>query len=144
MDSFQAHIVSSVKKYISEKNTNLVVVPGGLTPKVQPLDVRKFYNDWISQEIKKLIPTGKIQRPAYNDSVDIQLIQCSFKCCNVSTMMDGLEEDMIFDYNSLEAFEESNSIIQQNQVSFVIFDENQEYNEFESYYISQEAGNYIN
>ncbi len=39
LNSFSAHIVDSVKCHFNEKNTNIAVVPGGLTSRLQPLDV---------------------------------------------------------------------------------------------------------
>ncbi len=39
LDSFSAHIVDSVKCRFGEKNTNIAVIPGGLTSRLQPLDV---------------------------------------------------------------------------------------------------------
>jgi hypothetical protein len=66
----------------------------------------------MAEEIKKLTPTGHIQRPAYNlvanwvkiawDQVDSALIKRSFKCCGVSTAQDGSEENIMFDYNWVE------------------------------------------
>ncbi|CAG8804810.1 16232_t:CDS:2, partial [Racocetra persica] len=47
-------------------------------------------------------------------------------------------------YSNEEVFEKPNFVVQQDQAPFMTFNENQEYNEFESYYILQEAGNYIN
>jgi hypothetical protein len=63
----------------------------------------------MAEEIKKLTPTGRIQRPAYNlvaewvktswDNVDPMLIQRSFKCCGISNSRDGSEDKYIFDYD---------------------------------------------
>ena len=39
MDSFRGHLVPVVKNRFIEKNTDLAIIPGGLTSKVQPLDV---------------------------------------------------------------------------------------------------------
>lgn len=39
LDSFSAHIVDSVKRRFREKNTDIAVIPGGLTSRLQPLDV---------------------------------------------------------------------------------------------------------
>jgi hypothetical protein len=39
LDSFSAHIVNSVKRRFCEKNTNIAIIPGGLTSRLQPLDV---------------------------------------------------------------------------------------------------------
>ena len=38
-DSFRGHLVDSVKQKFSEKATDLAVIPGRLTSKLQPLDV---------------------------------------------------------------------------------------------------------
>ena len=39
LDSFLAHITPAIKKRFKEINTVPVVIPGGCTSKVQPLDV---------------------------------------------------------------------------------------------------------
>lgn len=39
LDSFKGHIEDTVKRRFFEKNTNLAVIPGGCTSKLQPLDV---------------------------------------------------------------------------------------------------------
>jgi hypothetical protein len=39
LDSFTAHKTVNVKNRFHEKNTNLAVIPGGLTSRLQPLDV---------------------------------------------------------------------------------------------------------
>lgn len=39
LDSFSAHIVDSVKRRFIEKKTDIAVIPGGLTSRLQPLDV---------------------------------------------------------------------------------------------------------
>ena len=36
LNSFSAHIVDSVKRRFSEKNTNIAVIPGELTSHLQP------------------------------------------------------------------------------------------------------------
>jgi len=38
-DSFRGHLVNSVKNKLDEKQTNIAVIPGGLTGRLQPLDV---------------------------------------------------------------------------------------------------------
>ena len=69
LDSFRGHLVNSVKNRFKEKQTNLAVIPGGLTCKLQPLDVainksfkanlRQYYNTWINSEVHALTPAGK-------------------------------------------------------------------------------------
>ena len=56
-------------------------------------------------------PTGKIKRSSYStvaswvkDSwkeVDVNLIKNSFKCCDISTKLDGSEDDLLFKYDKL-------------------------------------------
>ena len=38
-DSFRGHLINSVKNKLDEKQTNIAVIPGGLTSRLQPLDV---------------------------------------------------------------------------------------------------------
>ena len=38
-DVFEAHVTESVKAAIARENTNLAVIPGGITSLLQPLDV---------------------------------------------------------------------------------------------------------
>ena len=39
LDSFRGHTVDNVKNRLIEKNTNIAIIPGGCTSKLQPLDV---------------------------------------------------------------------------------------------------------
>ncbi|GBB89004.1 hypothetical protein RclHR1_15640002 [Rhizophagus clarus] len=100
LNSFSVHIVDSVKRHFDEKNTNIAVIPGGLTSCLQPLDVsvnksfktkmRRNYNEWMVEAAKGLTP-----------AVDVDLIRKSFKCCGISNKRDGTEDDWIFNYNRL-------------------------------------------
>ncbi|CAG8657899.1 8691_t:CDS:2, partial [Paraglomus occultum] len=61
LNSFHGHLVNSVKQQFVSKKTDLAVIPGGLTSKLQPLDVminhsfkakmRIQYNEWMTSEI---------------------------------------------------------------------------------------------
>ncbi|CAG8786058.1 402_t:CDS:2, partial [Gigaspora rosea] len=107
--AFSGHLTDSVKNRFNEKNTNMAVIPEGLTKKLQPLDVyinksfkdkyRKFYLDWMSEEIKKLTRTGPEWVIKSWNQVDPALIKRSFKCCGISTAQDGTEEDLMFNYD---------------------------------------------
>lgn len=39
LDSFSAHRTDPVKRHFKEKNTDIAIIPGGLTSRLQPLDV---------------------------------------------------------------------------------------------------------
>ena len=119
LDSFTAHKTVNVKNRFYEKNTNLAVIPGGLTSRLQPLDVslnkpfkakvRNLYNQWMDEAVKEYTPSGKIRRPSYSlvatwvkeswESMDINMIRRSFKCCGVSNDINGSEDTLIFDFD---------------------------------------------
>ncbi|CAG8632050.1 19158_t:CDS:2 [Cetraspora pellucida] len=68
------------------------------------------------QEIRELTPAGQIKRPPYNviaewiqrawDVIDTQLIKCSFKCCGILVSSNGLEENLIFNYDQVEGYDQ--------------------------------------
>ena len=39
LDAFSAHRTDTVKRRIDRKNTDIAIIPGGLTSRLQPLDV---------------------------------------------------------------------------------------------------------
>src|SRR5256885_16072024 len=61
--------------------------------------------------IKDYTPSGKIKRPSYSlvanwvkeswESMDINMIRNSFKCCGISNNMNGSEDNLIFDFNQI-------------------------------------------
>jgi hypothetical protein len=66
LDSFTAHRTDPVKCHFKEKNTDMAVIPGGLTSRLQPLDVslnkafkakvvRYYEFKIISKNIKKIL-----------------------------------------------------------------------------------------
>ncbi|CAI2198677.1 16619_t:CDS:1, partial [Funneliformis geosporum] len=72
----------------------------------------KLYNEWMSEEVHELTSAGRIKRPTYNkvaqwvkvawDSINVEKIKKSFKCCGISVTKDGTEDDFIFDYDLLK------------------------------------------
>ena len=56
-DCFSAHLVDSVKRRTKAHNTDMVVIPGGLTSVLQPLDVS------LNKPMKSKI------RDSYNDGM---------------------------------------------------------------------------
>ena len=53
LDSFRGHTVSSVKNRLVEKNTNIAVIPGGCTSRLQPLD--NAINKSFKSKVKLLL-----------------------------------------------------------------------------------------
>lgn len=62
----------------------------------------------MDEAIKEYTPSGKIKRPSYSlvaswvkeawDNIDPIMIRRSFKCCGISTEVDGSEDKYIFDF----------------------------------------------
>jgi transposase-like protein len=137
LDSFTGHKTDTVKKRFREKKTDLAVIPGGLTSKLQPLDVslnkpfkakvRNLYNHWMSEAIKEYTPSGKIKRPSYSlvatwvkeswEAMDINMIKRSFKCCGISNNINGSEDTLIFNYNQLNKDNISRDVIHDDENS---------------------------
>ncbi|GES92590.1 pogo transposable element with KRAB domain [Rhizophagus clarus] len=122
LDSFTAHKITTVKNQFHEKYTDIAIIPGSLTSRLQPLDVslnkffkskvQRLYNNWINDAIKDYTPSEKIKRPTYSlvanwikeswDSMNINMIKRSFKCCGISNSLDGSEDNLIFDFNKVK------------------------------------------
>ena len=74
LDAFKGHLTDSVKNQLRKMNTELVVMPGGITSVLQPMDVsinkpfkdrfRQQYLTWISDHARELTETGKIKGAA--------------------------------------------------------------------------------
>ncbi|EEC03338.1 POGO family transposase, putative [Ixodes scapularis] len=72
LDSFRGHSIDRVKKTVANAGCDLVIIPGGMTSILQPLDVvlnKPFkervgilYNDWLSQDDNPKTPTGCVKR----------------------------------------------------------------------------------
>ena len=75
-DSFRAHLTDSVKDDLKQRNIDVAVIPGGLTPVVQPLDkclnkpfkdnVRRKYLAWMASEPFEFTPAEKKKAPSRN------------------------------------------------------------------------------
>ena len=68
LDSFSAHLTDAIKVQLKQENTDMAVIPGGLTSMVQPLDVclnkpfkdrlREKWNNWMNNETKSYTAGG--------------------------------------------------------------------------------------
>jgi hypothetical protein len=157
LDSFSAHKTDSLKQRYNERNTDIAIIPGGLTSRLQPLDVslnksfkakvRHAYNQWMDEAIKEYTPSGKIKRPSYSlvanwvkeawDNIEPAMIRKSFKCCGISTELNGSEDDLIFDFEKVSGDKDRGIGIEEEGESIP------EENENDDYYESEEC-NYVN
>ena len=73
LDSFSAHITHAVKQKLKDINTVPLVIPGGCTGKIQPLDVslnkpfksyvRRYWSDYILEQPVSLQQKQKLKPP---------------------------------------------------------------------------------
>jgi hypothetical protein len=73
LDSFRRHTTEEVKKTLKSRNTDQVIIPGGLTSMLQLLGVcinrlfkaalKEQYTRWMAAGEREYTPTGKIKRP---------------------------------------------------------------------------------
>jgi len=128
-DSFRVHLVESVKKALRETNTDIAVIPGGLTSMLQPLDVslNKPFKDWLCAkwttwmiEGQKSFTAGVNIKAASLSTVccwvneawrelSQEMVSHSFKKSGISNVVDGTEDDILWDGEEEETIEvESN------------------------------------
>ena len=110
-ESYRYHIMASVSNHARRNaNSDISVIPGGLTGHLQPADVswnkpfkqayKALYNDWMATGEKSLTPAGNMRAPdkalclrwvkeAWN-SVTSDVIRKSFRVCGISVNTDGL------------------------------------------------------
>jgi hypothetical protein len=76
LDVFKGHLVPEIKAAItgSSMNTDIVVIPEGMTSQLQVLDVmvnkpfkdhqKQLSYEWLLAEVCALTPTGRIKKPS--------------------------------------------------------------------------------
>ena len=72
MDSMRAHLTDGIKELFKGQKTKLAIIPGGLTCKLQPLDVgvnkafkcylRQEWESWMCDGLHSYTATGKMRR----------------------------------------------------------------------------------
>ena len=112
-DAFRGHLTADVKAVIQELRSKLVVIPGGMTSVLQPLDVsinkpfkaavQDLYDKWLSRDDLPLTPTGKFKQASPFvvagwvknawDRVSADIISKSFRKSCLSNASDGTEDD---------------------------------------------------
>lgn len=70
-DAFRAHLAEPVKRALCQTNTDVIVIPDGLTSVLQPLDVclskpfkdrvRERWTTWMVEGEKSLTPAGNVK-----------------------------------------------------------------------------------
>ncbi|KAH7948926.1 hypothetical protein HPB49_003564 [Dermacentor silvarum] len=117
LDAFRGHLADSVKKLLRDSGNELVVIPGGMTSQLQPLDVcvnkpfkdavKRCYAEWMRSGEPAVTPTGRLKRalPATLcewivdawASIPQDLVRRALKKCGFSNALDGTEDEYLWD-----------------------------------------------
>ena len=119
-DSFRRHLTDGVKELLARRNVDVAVIPGGLTPVLQPLDkclnkpfktrVRAQYQAWMvngpftyTPSRKKRAPNKELVLQWVNKAwqeIPAELVIRSFKSCGISNALDGTEDEAVYEEES--------------------------------------------
>lgn len=114
-DAYKCHIMPSVRSVIEQTQSDISVIPGGLTSLVQPADLswnkpfkeayKALYNEWLVNGDKSYTAAGNVRAPAKLmcikwvkqawESVTPDVVRKSFKACGISVAVDGSEDSDI-------------------------------------------------
>ncbi|KAG0422112.1 hypothetical protein HPB47_002034 [Ixodes persulcatus] len=110
LDQAPIHKTDAARKAFTSKDTDVVYVPGGCTPILQPADVSwmKPFKDSLRETWAAFIragavtPKGNLKKPSRQDvvsfvskawaSVSEEVVARSFKHCGISTALDGSQD----------------------------------------------------
>ena len=139
-DAYRCHLMPSVKNVAeTHTNTDLSVIPGGLTSLVQPADVswnkpfkeayKARYNQWMVTGEKSYTPAGNVRAPSKVlclqwvkeawSSVSTEVVKKSFISCGISVNVDGSEDQEVHCLKDNEIAAAAKTDIQQATVSLL-------------------------
>ena len=115
-DSFRAHLTDDVKLALRQRKIDVAVIPGGLTPVLQPHDkclnkpfkdsVRNKYLAWMISGPFEYTPSRKKKPPTRNlalrwvheawQEILAEMVMKSFKTCGISNALDGTDDDELY------------------------------------------------
>ncbi|GFX40319.1 pogo transposable element with KRAB domain [Trichonephila clavipes] len=115
MDSMKSHVSENVRNALKSASAKIAIIPGGLTKKLQPLDVginrtfkskvRKLWEQWMSDGEKNYTKTGKLKRASYENvsrwvlkawnDVAETTVRNAFRKCNIVKNDSDDEESLL-------------------------------------------------
>src|SRR6266498_5148446 len=116
-DSFRGYLEENVKTKFKQHNFHLAIIPAGLTSLCQPLDIsinkpfkdnlQKEWYEWMCQGDAGVTAAGNLKREKISDicewvkhswdAISDQIVFNSFKKCAISNMLDGSEDDIVYE-----------------------------------------------
>ena len=117
----------------ARENTNLAVIPGGLTLLLQPLDVslnkpfkdnvRKRWMQWMANGIHEFTAGGRQKKPSEElicswiskawHEIPREMIIASFLKCCITNSLDGSEDNLVYEPSEDSAAELDDSAIRE-------------------------------
>ena len=111
---------------MKQRNIDVTIIPGGLTPVVQPLDkclnkpfkdnVHRKYLAWMTLGPFEFTPAWKKKAPSRNlvlwwikevwAEIPKEMVIKSFKTCGISNALDGTEDDVVHSEETPEVDDE--------------------------------------
>ena len=132
---FQPHVIESVKAAIAGENTNLAVIPGGLTSLLQPLDVslnkpfkdnvRKRWMQWMANGIHEFTVGGRQKKLSELEElicswiletwheIPREMIVASFLKCSITNDLACSEDDLVYEPSEDSVAELNDSVIRE-------------------------------
>ena len=124
LDSFKAHFAEQSRKLARDNDIMLMIIPGGLTSILQPLDVRvnaifkqdlrKYYLLWLEQKGGPLDARNLVKLMDWQDLLTIiqyawdeiepRTVAAAFQVAGLGLRLDGTEDDLV--WNSNHEYEE--------------------------------------
>jgi hypothetical protein len=124
MDSCRAHITDDTKRLVS-KYSKLAIIPGGLTKKIQPLDLsvnksfksklRSTWERWMMTGVKDYTESGKIKRVSYEE-ISRWILE-SWQAVTVTCVKNGFQK--AFGDTSTPEIEDHEESTSENELSDV-------------------------
>ena len=117
VDSYKPHQTEdSIKKVNDSCNSDVIIIPGGCTSIVQPMDrcinrpfkeyMRASWQEWMRQDRAKT-KKGNLKQPSRQDainwvskawdSIKLETLTHSFLVCGISNALDGSQDDLVSD-----------------------------------------------
>ena len=116
-NQFKAHITESTKRLATKLRKHITVIPGGLTSQLQPLDVsvnkpfkgfmHEVWAKWTEVPTHHVTLAGRVKWPSISNvckwvknswqQVKSETTVKSFKKCGISNVLDGSEDDILYD-----------------------------------------------
>ena len=129
VDNYRAHLTEESQQIAQECHSELIFIPPGCTPLVQPMDVSinclfkaKVEPLWVSwfQSHSDLAPKGNLKQPTRQDAINwvstvwadisVSTIKESFVSCGITAAISGVDDDRMLSHVPRVVFESSGSV----------------------------------